>query len=188
MDCSVLRERRNLVSARVPWHCTLGLPLYIIYLIDFAVSFHFHRWKMFSEIFPRILVCSRYGLVSVYLISGVIPSSYVLYISSGLSIKCGYESRLSFVRICWNVLSLFRLKLQYGKSNETPTWCNNVQVLFLQSHSTCFGRKLPSSRVFKPSTAATGTCVTVAGKSSHLLIRNEMGWACGAYGWGEGGV
>ena len=57
------------------------------------------------------------------------------------------------------------------KSNETPTWCNTVQVLFLQSHSTCFGRKLPSSGVFKTSTVATGTCVIVAGKSSHLLIR-----------------
>jgi len=28
-------------------------------------------------------------------------------------------------------------------SNETPTWCNTVQVLFLQGHSTCFGRKRP---------------------------------------------
>ena len=46
-----------------------------------------------------------------------------------------------------------------------------MQVLFLQGHSTCFGRKLPSSGVFKTSTAATGTCVIVAGKSSHLLIR-----------------
>ena len=45
------------------------------------------------------------------------------------------------------------------KSNETPTWCNTVQVLFLQGHSTCFGRKRPSSGVFKTSTAATGTCV-----------------------------
>ena len=24
------------------------------------------------------------------------------------------------------------------ESNETPTWCNTVQVLFLQGHSTCF--------------------------------------------------
>jgi len=23
-------------------------------------------------------------------------------------------------------------------SNETPTWCNTVQILFLQGHSTCF--------------------------------------------------
>ena len=43
------------------------------------------------------------------------------------------------------------------KSNETPTWCNTAQVLFLQSHSTCFGRKRPSSGVLKTSTAATGT-------------------------------
>ena len=46
-----------------------------------------------------------------------------------------------------------------------------MQVLFLQGHSTCFGCKRPSSGVFKTSTAATGTCVIVAGQSSHLLIR-----------------
>ena len=33
------------------------------------------------------------------------------------------------------------------------------------------GVKRPSSGVFKTSTAATGTCVIVAAKSSHLLIR-----------------
>jgi len=37
------------------------------------------------------------------------------------------------------------------------------------SHSTYFGRKRPSSGVIKTSTAATGTCVIVAGKSSHLI-------------------
>ena len=46
-----------------------------------------------------------------------------------------------------------------------------LQVLFLLGHSTCFGRKRPSSGVFKTSTAATGTCVIVAGQLSHLLIR-----------------
>ena len=46
-----------------------------------------------------------------------------------------------------------------SKSNETLTLCNTVQVLFLQGHSTCFGRKRPSSGVFKASTAVTGTCV-----------------------------
>ena len=35
------------------------------------------------------------------------------------------------------------------------------------------GRKRPSSGVFKTSTAATGTCVIVAGQSSHFLIRAE---------------
>ena len=39
------------------------------------------------------------------------------------------------------------------------------------SHSTCFRRKRPSSGVLKTSTAATGTCVIVAGKSAHLHIR-----------------
>ena len=33
------------------------------------------------------------------------------------------------------------------------------------------GVKRPSLGVFKTSTAATGTCIIVAGKSSHLLIR-----------------
>ena len=63
------------------------------------------------------------------------------------------------------------------KSNETPTWCNTVQVLFLQGHSTCFGRKRTSSGVFKTSTAATGTCVIVAGKSS---LRSGPNKAAGA--------
>ena len=35
----------------------------------------------------------------------------------------------------------------FHKSNKTPTRCNTVQVLFLQGHSTCFGRKRPSSGV-----------------------------------------
>jgi len=43
--------------------------------------------------------------------------------------------------------------------------------LFLQNHSTCFGRKRPSSGIFKTATAATGTCVIFAGKTSHHLIR-----------------
>jgi len=64
-----------------------------------------------------------------------------------------------------------RRKMLLYKSNETPAWCNTVQVLFLQSYSTCFGRQAPIIRSFKTSTAATGTCVIVAGKSSHLLIR-----------------
>ena len=42
------------------------------------------------------------------------------------------------------------------------------------SPSTCFGRKCPSSGVFKTSTAASGTCVIVAGKSSHLLITYDL--------------
>ena len=43
------------------------------------------------------------------------------------------------------ILSLITVPWGCGKSNsnETPTWCNTMQVLFLQSHSTCFGRKRP---------------------------------------------
>ena len=32
-----------------------------------------------------------------------------------------------------------KVKLFHPKTNETPTSCNTVQVLFLQGHSTCFG-------------------------------------------------
>jgi hypothetical protein len=75
-------------------------------------------------------------------------------------------------RMCTPVSGESRsLNLHCNKSNETLTWCDTVQVLFLQSHSTCFGRKRPSTGVFKTSTAATGTCVIVVGQSSHLLIR-----------------
>ena len=75
------------------------------------------------------------------------------------------------VKLHWYSQHPLSVQLSHYQSNETPTWCNTVLVLFLQSLSTCFGRKRPSSRVFKTSTAATGTCVIVAGKSSHLLIR-----------------
>ena len=46
--------------------------------------------KLYSEIFPRIVTCSRCELVTVSLLSGVIPSSHVSYIYRGHSIKCGY--------------------------------------------------------------------------------------------------
>ena len=74
---------------------------------------------------------------------------------------------------CNNNIKFLFVQLMHTnyKTNETPTWCNTMQVLFLQCHSKCFGRKCPSSGVFKTGTAATGTCVIVAGKSSHLLIR-----------------
>ena len=81
---------------------------------------------------------------------------------------------ISFTPLCkrlWNY-DFHKTPIMYlSRSNETQTWCNTVQVLFLQCHSTCFGRKRPSSGIFKTSTAATGTCVIVVGKLSHLLIR-----------------
>jgi len=71
-----------------------------------------------------------------------------------------------------------------ARSNETPTWCNTVQALFLQSHSTCFGRQVPIIRSIKKiGTATTGTGVIVAGRSSHhhiwwcddLVLKNLQG-------------
>jgi len=52
-------ERRNLVSALVLSESKRTLALYITYLVDFAVSVHFHRWKFYSEFVPRIFVYSR---------------------------------------------------------------------------------------------------------------------------------
>ena len=91
----------------------------------------------------------------------------------GVSFDLYYDARKHKIKriLCFRP---FRVGNVSDKSNETPTWWDTVQVLFLQSHSTCFGRKRPSSGVFKTGMAATGTCVIVAGKSPHLLIRAEF--------------
>ena len=43
----------------------------------------------------------------------------------------------------------YQVQPQTFKSNKTPTWCDTVQVLFLQSHCTCFGRQAPIIRSIK---------------------------------------
>ena len=48
--------------------------------------------------------------------------------------------------VTMTLLEFICFQLIQGKSNETPTWCNIVQVLFLQGHSTCFGRQAPIIR------------------------------------------
>ena len=83
----------------------------------------------------------------------------------------GFDNDWSFLVIRWREMNQQDATNLMVKTNETPTWCNTVQISFLQGHSTCFGRKRPSSGVSKTSTAATGTCVIVTGQSSHLLIR-----------------
>ena len=94
--------------------------------------------------------------------------------------RAGTTVNLYDLILCFVVLQhaisqkTLREKSKKRRSNETPTLCNTVQVLFLQGHSTCFGRKRPSSGVFKTGTAVTGTCVIVAGQSSQLLIRAEL--------------
>ena len=99
-----------------------------------------------------------------------VPEVFILFTKhQKIRITCN-PAVIHTVTIPYRILILCFRASQY-KSNETPTWCNTVQVLFLQGHSTCFGGKRPSSRVFKTSMAATGTGVIVAGKSSHLLIR-----------------
>ena len=53
-----------------------------------------------------------------------------------------------------------------------------MQVLFLQSHSTCFGRQAPIIRsIKKTGTVAPGTGVIVPGRSSHHHIRGETNFA-----------
>ena len=102
------------------------------------------------------------------------------HISTGIVFRMQPEPIGFLKRPTWYSEGYFSVTLSHSynisqdlfkESNETPNWCNSVQVLFLQGHSTFFGRKRTSSGVFKTSTAATGTCVIVAGKSSHLLIR-----------------
>ena len=90
--------------------------------------------------------------------------------------------RIYFCRVTLHVSGASAHHQEYLKLVRRPL----VHVLSLQLshhisiwrcddylHSTCFGRKRPSSGVFKTSTAATGTCVIVAGQSSHLLIMAE---------------
>jgi hypothetical protein len=93
----------------------------------------------------------------------------------GTNYKCSdyttFSSLLLFLLLHSQIVS----SATYTQTLSIPSWCNIVQVLFLQSHPTCFGRKRPSSGVFKTGTATTGTCVIVAGKSSHLLIRHQVG-------------
>ena len=69
------------------------------------------------------------------------------------------------------------------KSNEIPTWCNTVQVLFLQSHSSCFGRFVPNM-VMWWATCNYKTCIR--GRRASFLILLIMGawrpkhveWVC----------
>ena len=109
-----------------------------------------------------------------------------MYLQHGCSIIPDFwfkKKTSAFFSVVWHIRCPWTLSKH--KSNETPAWWNTVQVLFLQSHSTCFGRKRPSSGVFKTSTAATGTCVNVVGQSSHLfiragtaLIKKHVEWLC----------
>ena len=56
-----------------------------------------------------------------------------------------FVSVLAFLHYAWHV-SNQSVQHEGIQSNKTPTWCNTVQVLFLQSHSACFGRQAPIIR------------------------------------------
>ena len=86
-----------------------------------------------------------------------------------------FESDMQEVVAEWGE-TLITLFLRQMKHQLDATLC---RFYFCRVHSTCFGHKRPSSGVFKTSTAATGTCVIVAGQSSHLLIR--AGTECRIY-------
>ena len=69
-----------------------------------------------------------------------------------------------------------------NRSNKTPTWCNTVQFLFLQSHSTCFGCQAPIIRSIKK--LAWQTLVQVFCKIYNILtLTCWLGWVfwCGLY-------
>jgi hypothetical protein len=63
------------------------------------------------------------------------------------------------------------------RSNKTPTWSNTVQVLFLQKHSTCFGRQAPiiivPNMVMWWPTCNYNTCTR--GRRASFLILLMMG-------------
>jgi len=67
----------------------------------------------------------------------------------------------------WQYFLILCFRASWYKSNETPTWCNTVQVLVLQSHSTCFGRKRPSSVLNTPDDGRLGP------KHVEWLCRNK---------------
>ena len=52
-------------------------------------------------------------------------------------------SSISLIQPRWSTWGT-RVNVPLDKSNETPTWCNTVHVLFLQGHSKCFGQFWPS--------------------------------------------
>jgi hypothetical protein len=76
------------------------------------------------------------------------------------SVRMASKTQLHFVLLIYN---LFQMKHQID-----ATLC---RFYFCRVTLHVSGVKRPSSGVFKTSIAATGTCVIVAGKSSHLLIR-----------------
>jgi hypothetical protein len=72
-------------------------------------------------------------------------ASYILAFALQLRKKRGENLSQGSRRVPVGTVLLSSWK-QFLRSNETPTWYNTVQVLFLQGHSTCFGAQAPIIR------------------------------------------
>ena len=59
-------------------------------------------------------------------------------------------------------------KIRGSIQMKTPTWCNTVQVLFLQGHSTCFGRK--RKRLIRAGTALIRRCDDWPATITHVPV------------------
>ena len=83
------------------------------------------------------------------------PTASILYrLRNNGCLQGGGKNSVTFhyriIAVCFILQSTKRREWkQVSKSNKTQTWCNTVQVLFLQTHSTCFGRQAPIIRSIK---------------------------------------
>ena len=100
------------------------------------------------------------------------PSSGVFKTSTAATGTCVIVAGKSSHLLIWAGTALIRryklLSLSQMKHQLDATLC---RLYFCTVTLHVSGVKRPSSGVFKTGTEATGTCVIVAGKSSHLLIR-----------------
>ena len=61
--------------------------------------------------------------------------------------NCETVSCRIFMR--WKIYIYLNFQAHERRLNKTPTWCNKMQILLLQTFSTCFGRHAPIIRSVK---------------------------------------
>ena len=75
--------------------------------------------------------------------------------------------------------------LLYSKLKRSNKMQQYADIYLLLNYSTYFGHpSRPSSGVYKTVVAASVLLTQYC--AGDKIEKNEMGWACGAYGWGEG--
>ena len=85
---------------------------------------------------PCVCCCHRLCTVTpTYVSASLALSDSFLAGTEYQTQVCGPVSITLYIT---SLILLLCFRASYYKSNKTPTWCNTVQVLFLQSHSTCF--------------------------------------------------